>query len=236
MPSMHIQGREIPYTLRQSQRAKRISIRHKPGQGFELVYPRSQSAAAALDFFREKQRWVLKTWEKAGAKVQPARVYGDAAELPYLGGGITLRLADDGDDAYFVFEGDQLKIVLSRRYHADQGLLRQVVESFYRQQAKRYLPQRLTALARQHGFAYKALRIKNQKTRWGSCSAKGNINLNLRLMMAPPAAIDYVILHELCHTRELNHGAAFWAQVARCCPGYQRWIDWFKANGARLTL
>ena len=87
-----------------------------------------------------------------------------------------------------------------------------------------------------YGFRYQNVRVKNQKTRWGSCSSKGNINLNLRLMMAPEPAIDYVIVHELCHLRVLNHSPAFWTLVESCFPDYRRWRAWFKEHGASLIL
>ena len=92
-----------------------------------------------------------------------------------------------------------------RAFHARQisssslEARRGAIEAFYRELAKNYLPERVRELAAAHGFQYARVRVKNQKTRWGSCSSKGNINLNLRLMMAPEQAIDYVIVHELCH-------------------------------------
>ena len=102
--------------------------------------------------------------------------------------------------------------------------------------AAEYMPARVAELAAIHGFDYAVVRIKNQKTRWGSCSAKGNINLNLRLMMAPDPVIDYVIIHELCHLRELNHSLAFWALVESCCPDYRRWRNWLKQLGPCLIF
>jgi len=236
MPTVNIRGKAIPYSLRPSRRAKRISIRFKAHEGFELVYPVNETETAALAFFHEKQTWVLKTWTQAQAKPIPARTYADGSELLYRGGRIKLRLAAQGDRSYFEFHKDRLKIVMPKRYHANQSLLRQVIEAFYRQQAKIYLPPRLQELAQIHGFIYNQLRIKNQKTRWGSCSSGGNINLNLRLMMAPDRAIDYVIVHELCHLRELNHSPAYWSLVEACFPDYRHWIDWFKTNGDSLIL
>ncbi len=236
MPTVKIRGKAIPYTLRQSRRAKRISIRCKAHEGFELVYPVSETESAALAFFHEKQTWVLKTWAQAQAKPNPARTYADGSKLLYRGERINLRLIAQGDKSNFEFRNDQLKIVLPKRYHANQSLLRQAIEAFYRQRAKSYLPPRLHELAQIHGFVYNKLRIKNQKTRWGSCSSMGNINLNLRLMMAPDRAIDYVIVHELCHLREMNHSPAYWSLVETCCPDYRHWIDWFKTNGDSLIL
>lgn len=79
------------------------------------------------------------------------------------------------------------------------------------EKAKLYLPQRLFDLARNNGFIYKGLTIRNSKTRWGSCSSKKNINLSIYMMILPPHLIDYVILHELCHTIHMNHSPEFWA-------------------------
>ena len=112
----------------------------------------------------------------------------------------------------------------------NSGFVRAVIENFYRDQAKAYLPQRVKELAESHGFVYRNVRIKNQKTRWGSCSAKHNLNFNMRLMMAPPDAIDSVIIHELCHLKVLNHSKAFWNLVERHCPDYKEWQKWFKEN------
>ena len=90
-----------------------------------------------------------------------------------------------------------------------------------REQAKAELPPRLAALASAHGFRYNRVSIKNNVSRWGSCSAKGNINLNLRLVTLPSHLQDYIMLHELCHLRYLNHGAQFHALLETVCPGHR---------------
>ena len=84
-------------------------------------------------------------------------------------------------------------------------------ESELRIRAKLYLPTEIQRLAQQHGFQYKQIKIRKSKTRWGSCSSKGIINLSFYLMLLPSHLIEYVLLHELCHTRVMNHSAAFWA-------------------------
>ena len=90
-----------------------------------------------------------------------------------------------------------------------------------RAQAKATLPPRLETLAQEHGFHYNHVYIKNNVSNWGSCSSKGNINLNLRLVTLPPALQDYVMLHELCHLRYLNHGPQFHALLESICPGHR---------------
>lgn len=88
-------------------------------------------------------------------------------------------------------------------------------------EAKSYLPQRLDFLARKFGFSYGNVALKNQKTRFGSCSFKNNINLNIALMKYDFDVIDYVLIHELCHTRVKNHSEKFWKEVEKYCPEYQ---------------
>ena len=88
--------------------------------------------------------------------------------------------------------------------------------------AKAYLPGRLRELAAQYGFEFNQVRIKHNVSNWGSCSSKKNINLNLNLMRLPAELRDYVMLHELCHLREMNHGPEFKALLASVCPDWQR--------------
>ena len=90
-----------------------------------------------------------------------------------------------------------------------------------RAQAKAELPPRLAALAAQHGFQYKRVFIKNNRSNWGSCSSLGNINLNLRLVSLPEELQDYVMLHELCHLKYLNHSPQFHALLESVCPGHR---------------
>ncbi len=101
-------------------------------------------------------------------------------------------------------------------------------------QATRVIPERVKYYAPIVGVTYGRITIRNQKTRWGSCSAKGNLNFNCLLMLAPPEVIDSVVVHELCHRKEMNHSKAFYAEVRRVYPDYDRWNQWLKENGGAL--
>lgn len=93
--------------------------------------------------------------------------------------------------------------------------------------ARRVILQRLQELAARHGYRYRRVFIRNQRTRWGSCSTRGSLSFNFRLVMAPPEVLDYVILHELVHLEVPNHSARFWARLAALCPGFRdhrRWL------------
>lgn len=100
--------------------------------------------------------------------------------------------------------------------------------------ALEYIPKRVKLYAEKMGVTYGKITIRNQRTRWGSCSAKGNLNFNCLLMLMPTEAIDSVIVHELCHLKELNHSDKFYAEVLRYFPDYYKWNKWIKENGAGI--
>ena len=100
--------------------------------------------------------------------------------------------------------------------------------------ALQYIPKRVSYYAKQIGVTYGKITIRNQKTRWGSCSSKGNLNFNCLLMLTPPEVIDYVVVHELCHRKEMNHSVAFWAEVEKVLPDYKEQVKWLKENGGQI--
>lgn len=100
--------------------------------------------------------------------------------------------------------------------------------------AREYIPRRTAFFAPQLGVDYGKITIRSQKTRWGSCSARGNLNFNCLLMLTPPEVIDYVVVHELCHRREMNHSPRFYALVASLLPDYHQRRQWLKENGGAL--
>ena len=100
--------------------------------------------------------------------------------------------------------------------------------------ALQYIPKRVSYFAKQIGVTYGKIKIRNQKTRWGSCSSKGNLNFNCLLMLTPPEVIDYVVVHELCHRKEMNHSRVFWVEVEKVLPNYKEQVKWLKENGGQI--
>lgn len=113
---------------------------------------------------------------------------------------------------------------------------RSALEQRYIAAAKEYFPKRASYFLQFTGGSYNRITIRDQKTRWGSCSARGTLSFNWRLMLAPPAILDYVVVHELCHLTHMNHSAAFWEKVESVYPDYRTARKWLKDHGRELVL
>ena len=102
------------------------------------------------------------------------------------------------------------------------------------EEALKVIPERVEYFAKVIGVTYGKITIRNQKTRWGSCSSKGNLNFNCLLMLAPPEELDYVVVHELCHRKQMNHSKAFWLEVEKVLPNYKEVRKWLKEEGSQM--
>lgn len=111
-----------------------------------------------------------------------------------------------------------------------------VLLKWLKNKSKEYLTNQTSSIAKLHNFNYNRITIRDQKSRWGSCSNRGNLSLNWRLILTPPEVCDYVIIHELVHTRYLNHSKKFWSCVKELCPDYKNHKKWLKENGSRLRM
>ena len=102
------------------------------------------------------------------------------------------------------------------------------------EEALKVIPERVEYFAKVIGVTYGKITVRNQKTRWGSCSSKGNLNFNCLLMLAPPEVLDYVVVHELCHRKQMNHSKAFWLEVEKVLPNYKEVRKWLKEQGSQM--
>ncbi|MBF0588595.1 MAG: M48 family metallopeptidase [Magnetococcales bacterium] len=184
-----------------------VSVRTPPGVGVRR----------AEAFLRQNADWVLARQEHAEARLAARPVLGEEAEIPYLGESLTLRFFE-GRGVVRRLETD---LWLPARYR-EQSDLKPVLERWYRRRAKEHLRARLDHWSVLMAVTFSRLEVRGQKSRWGSCSAKGGISLNWKLMWLPSALVDYVVIHELCHRRHMNHSPAFWAMVGVYDPDYRR--------------
>ncbi len=241
MPQIELNGQTINYNIRESNRAKRISMRVDVNKGLEVVYPKGINQPSPEDILTQNKAWVLEMIDKLETRLASRfqRQYQQGEIFRYLGDDHNLNIISKtrGQRISVNLTDTTLDVSLPPNIRSnDTEAIQIAIEKFYRKQAKDYLPARTYEIASQLGYEVNRVMIKNQKTRWGSCSTNKNINLNLRLMMTPHNAIDYIIIHELCHLTHMNHSKAFWNLVGRYCPSYKAWRKWFKQNNQYLVL
>ena len=178
----------------------------------------------------EKKAWIEKTKArvKAAPRLSPKK-FVTGEEFYFLGKLYPLMVVDHGDEP-LVFEDG---FVLNEKY---QKTARALFVAWYKNEAKKYIVQRVTYWAGLYHLNYKSIRISSAEKRWGSCSSKGGLSFNWRLVMAPPSAIDYVVVHELAHLKHLNHARVYWEWVETMCPDYKNEKMWMGNNGRVLAL
>lgn len=208
--------------LRTHPRATRYTLKVIKGQ-ITAVMPVGGSESRMLAFIDERRETLL-----SAVRRQPKTVLLNE-QTSFQTCSFSLRIfRTDRNDYYVTLKEQVLYIACPASTHFEseivQRQLNQIIQKALRHEAHRLLPERLKSLAQQHGFIYKTLKINSSKGRWGSCSSKQNINLSLSLMLLPWHLIDYVLLHELCHTKEMNHGEKFWALMDQVTAGKARML------------
>jgi predicted metal-dependent hydrolase len=206
--------------LRVSRRARRVSIRVHEDASVELVVPRGVSEARARAFLVSRREWVAEQVHRRQTLARPPEPLPPAAlDLTAIGEYWRLHFAG-GTRRPRLREGAPGLIELSGEGDAAQW--RRLLLRFLVARAQAGFAPRLSALARENGFAYSELSVRILRTRWGSCSSRGRISLNLALLFQRPEVLRYLFLHELAHTRHMNHSSGFWHCVAACEP---RWRE-----------
>lgn len=157
----------------------------------------------------------------------------DGEHIPYLGGERLLRVVREQRKTTRC-RCIMKQVVLWVPYESDYEQRKKMLEKWYRKEAEAIITEKAEKFAEQIGVTYEQLRIKDQKSRWGSCSSNGNVNFSWRIIMAPEAICDYVIIHELCHRLYMNHSHEFWGCVHKYCPDYWKHRKWLKENGQTL--
>jgi predicted metal-dependent hydrolase len=220
----HSDPAEIPYTIRRSNRARRVRVNVHAHAGVEVVLPARAPERAAAAAIRELRPWIEA--RLAEARSAMASVAERAGTLPYLGA--TLQLVPEPGR--------------SRVHRRDGSLLvperdpRPAIERFYRRAARAEIAPRLDRASALAGLRYSGLDIRGQRTRWASCSSTGRMSFNWRLLLAPERVLEYVVWHEVCHLEVLDHSPRFWSLLESHWPDWREDRDWLSRNGATLVL
>ncbi|NMA67851.1 MAG: M48 family metallopeptidase [Desulfitobacterium sp.] len=241
MSSLRLGDTVIPYEERKNSRIKRLSIRVTP-EKVRVSAPVSTSREEIQIFLQQNQEWILENWGKLQKIARESkREYLTGEKVPYLGKELTLQICDSQGKmirAIYNIEEESLEISIPQSFTQElrEEAVREILEKWYKEKARPYFLQKLSYWSREMGVSYNKFRLKGQKTRWGSCSTLGNINLNWRLIMAPEPVIDYIVIHELSHLIYMDHSKEFWKHVARFCPNYREHRHWLRKNGHTLVI
>lgn len=228
---------EIPYRLRRSSRARRLRIVITPGQ-VEVVAPLGVETSRAHAFVESRGRWLYeKTRALRERSLEPLpREFVDGSEVLFEGRRLRLRVeaADVAEPS--LRHAAELRLRLPRGLATDEraALARERVTSWLAERALATAGELVRRWAPELGKGPRSLRIGDQKTLWGSCSPRDVISLNWRLIAAPPEVFEYVVVHELCHLRQRNHGPRFWRLVEKLLPDYRERRAWLKEHGVGL--
>lgn len=189
------------------------------------------------EFLRKKSSWIARmqeeTLKRAGRR--PERRFKSGERLPLFGKEYRLELRKNADAGSFRVFTERESLVIESPLE-DPEKIRELLRRWYLRQAEEIFPQRAAYFASLLGLTYGKIHIREQKTRWGSCSGQGNLNFNWKLVLGPPRALDYVAAHEVCHLKYMNHGAEFWSCVKSLLPDYEIWRRWLREHGEELEL
>jgi hypothetical protein len=225
---LQLGGNAVPLLLRRNYRARRYILRVRRDSSVRLTIPRGGSRAFALEFARKHIDWIERQLARRAAEAAHDCPWQDGTKILFRGEPVQLRVRADSLTTVIEF-ADQ--VVLAE---AGANDIRPVIENHLWTLAEKELLPRTLQLGAQFEMAPARVLVRNQRSRWGSCSPRRTISLNWRLIHAPADVRDYLIIHELMHLREMNHSARFWHLVQKACPEYQRAEAWLNAHSDLL--
>lgn len=216
---------DIPYTIRRSDRARRIRVTVDAVRGVEVVLPRRTTEREAAAAVGELTPWIRRRWREVDRVRAAVAERGDA--VPYLGAMLALISQPGRKQVHRT--GETLLVPAGEERTA-------ALERWYRRAARTEVAERLDRACAQSGASYTTLTIRGQRTRWASCSRSGAMSFNWRLLLAPEPVLEYVVWHEVCHLEVMDHSPRFWSLLGSRWPDYREHATWLRRHGGTLVL
>ena len=235
--------KEIEYEVIRSDR-KTLGINIDPDNGVIVRSPRNVSEGKIKEVVEDKSSWILKKLKKV-AEIKPRpgpREFLSGEKLPYLGRRYRLKVkpVEKIKKVRVKLYQGKFDIDYPQELEAKEEERRKKIRgeliSWYREHATKKIKERVEKYKGQVGVEPNKVKVKKQKKRWGSCSSKGNLNINWRIIMAPMSIVDYIVVHELVHLKHNNHSREFWQIVETIIPDYEERQEWLRVNGRRLEV
>ncbi len=229
--TMELGGTTVSYVVRRSARAKYMRITISPHYGLVVTLPaRLNRYINPEKLIRDKQEWVLHHLATIAPPPPPSPLV-DGSTINFRGELHRIRVETGGHHPAVRLVDGEIQVQLPGGSNHE---LKEVVKEWVREQALLAITRETALAAATIGVQYQRLTIRDQKTKWGSCSKQGNISMNWRLILFPPQVLRYIVIHELCHLKHFNHSQRFWNLVERYDATYRDSIAWLKKFGARM--
>jgi predicted metal-dependent hydrolase len=229
-PPEHARVAEQGVVFERSARARQYRLTLRRDGTAVATIPLRGSEREARRFVEEHQDWLERARARQKTRPRGAAVWTVGTHVLWRGDLVEVRVAVAGAKPQVSLAADVFRVARL------DGDLRPTLEAHFARRAKIELPARTWELAAVTGVDVKHVVVRNQRSRWGSCSANGTISLNWRLVQTPEFVRDYIVYHELMHLREMNHSERFWARVEEVCPGWREAEHWIKRNGSLVGL
>jgi predicted metal-dependent hydrolase len=210
-------GKHITYTLKRSGKRRSIGLRIDD-RGLTVSVPLRASEKWLHSVLQDKARWVVEKLDGWQTHKLAVPIWQNGETIDYLGDLLVLRVVQSLFAAPPARQGGELLVFVANE--GDAKKIERAVTLWYQQEALQLFEQRVAHYAPLLNVVPHAVKLSGAKTQWGSCTAQGSVRLNVQLIKLPPRLIDYVVVHELAHLREMNHSAAFWRVVESVCPNY----------------
>ena len=225
---------KIKFERLSSKSKNTITIGVDSGKKVSVKAPADLTEGELTQIVKTKSPWILGKFHRIDEikEFQNTQEFVSGESFPYKGKLLRLKVIPSEDESVY---SDTTTIFCKTKENAPKKVS-QSLETWYKQRARQYLENRAVHLSNKFKVKPSRLSIRNQNLRWGSCTKKGELLLNWRIIMAPPSVIDYVITHELAHLQEKNHSPKFWDAVKNAMPNYEEKKDWLRINGASLSL
>jgi predicted metal-dependent hydrolase len=238
--SFHIGSLAIPYTVSESKRAKYIKL-VMGIEGLNVVKPYRVSLEEVDEVLNRKRNWIYKHYhEFLSMRVDAVKRNWETGEsVLFRGENYNIKIFTHKEKTPRIhFNGKSFDVFIDGTIDEEsrKSIIERAFKKWFIRIAGEVYKERVDYYAKIIGLSYKDIKIKEQKTRWGSCSGKKNLNFNWKVILSPMWVLDYVVVHELCHLRYMNHAKEYWAMVERYMPDFKKAQEWLKKNGMGLKL
>jgi predicted metal-dependent hydrolase len=218
----------LPLLMVRNPRARRYLLRLRSDGTARVTIPRGGSTAVARQFVERHAAWLERELQRLQTQPRKPAAWTIGMQILLRGNAVRIEAGFNSETKTVRFGGEAVRVP------DPVADLRPAIEGHLRRLATRELPPRVLELAARHGLTVRRVTVRSQKSRWGSCSRRGTISLNWRLIQTPAFVSDYICLHELMHLRQMNHSPGFWREMERVCPDYRMARHWLKEHSGLL--